>query len=83
LSYSLQKQKIINPIKDADAGYTIEPDNIDQLEQTILTIYSLPQDKRNDIGRKIRKYAEENYSIAVLTDKLETILENELEKHYA
>ena len=72
-----------NPIKDADAGYTIEPDNLEQLEQTILIIYNLQQDERNDIGKKIRKYAEENYSISVLTDKLETLLKDEMEKYHA
>lgn len=72
-----------NPIRDADAGYTIEPDNLEQLEQTILTIYNLQQNERNDIGKKIRKYAEENYSISVLTDKLETLLKDEMEKYHA
>ena len=72
-----------NPIKDADAGYTIEPDDLKQLEQTILDIYSLQQDERNNIGKKIRKYAEENYSISVLTDKLEKLLEDEMRKHNA
>lgn len=70
-----------NPIKDADAGYTIEPDDLKQLEQTILDIYNLQQDERNAIGRKIRKYAEENYSIGILTDKLEKLLENEVRKY--
>jgi len=72
-----------NPIKDADAGYTIEPDDLKQLEQTILAIYDLQQDERNDIGEKIRKYAEENYSISVLTDKLEKLLKDEMRKYNA
>ncbi len=72
-----------NPIKDADAGYTIEPDNLEQLEQTILDIYYLQQEERNTIGEKIRSYAEENYSISVLTDKLKKLLEDEVKKHNA
>ena len=72
-----------NPIKDADAGYTIEPDNLEQLEQTILDTYNLQQNERNNIGKKIRKYAEENYSISILTDKLEKLLENEVRKQNA
>ena len=71
-----------NPIKDANAGYSIEPDNLDQLKQTILTIYNLQQDERNNIGKKIRKYAEENYSITVLTDKLEKLLEDEMRRQH-
>lgn len=72
-----------NPIKDADAGYTIEPDDIEQLEKTILEIYALQQDERNEIGRKIRQYAEDNYSISILTDKLEKLLDDEVWKYNA
>jgi len=71
-----------NPIKDADAGYTIEPDNLKQLEQTILDIYSLQQSDRNKIGKKIRKYVEKNYSMPVLTDTLEKLLEDEMRREH-
>ncbi len=67
-----------NPIKEAGAGYTIEPDSLEQLKQTILTIYNLKQDERNNIGKKIRKYAKENYSVDILADKLENILKDEV-----
>ncbi len=72
-----------NPIKEANAGYSIEPDNLEQLEKIILDIYHLPQEKQNELGKKIRSYAEENYSISVLTDKLEKLLEDEVKKHNA
>ena len=72
-----------NPIKDANAGYTIEPDNLKQLEQTILDIYNLQQDERNNIGREIRQYTENNYSISILTDKLEKLLRDEVKKYNA
>ena len=67
-----------NPIKDAGAGYSIVPDNVEVLEKTILEIYNLSQEKRDAIGQKIRKYAEENYSIEVLVDKYEKLLEDEI-----
>ena len=70
-----------NPIQDANAGYTIAPDDIEKLEKTILDIYALAQDERNNIGKKIRQYAENNYSISILTDKLEKLLEDEVEKY--
>ena len=68
-----------NPIKDAKAGYTIEPDNAEQLVKTILEIYNLSQEERNAIGEKIRKYVEENYSINILTNKLEKILKEAID----
>ena len=67
-----------NPIKDANAGYSIIPDDVEDLEKTILEIYNLSQEKRDAIGQKIRKYAEDNYSIEILVDKFEKLLEDEM-----
>ena len=72
-----------NPIKDANAGYSIMPDDVESLEKAILEIYSISQKERNDIGVKIRKYAENNYSIEILVDKFEKLLENEIRKKNA
>jgi len=72
-----------NPIKDADAGYSIEPDTLKQLEQTIIDIYSLQQIDRNKIGKQSRVYVEKNYSMRVLTNKLEKLLEDEVRKYNA
>lgn len=69
-----------NPIKEADAGYSIEPDNIKVLKETILDIYNLESGKRDEIGLKIREYAIKNYSINVLVDRLETCLREEFTK---
>lgn len=67
-----------NPIKDANAGYSIAPNDVETLEKTILEIYNLSQEKRDEIGQKIRKYAEDNYSIEILVDKFEKLLEDEI-----
>ncbi|MGE4419945.1 MAG: glycosyltransferase family 4 protein [Sulfurimonas sp.] len=72
-----------NPIKDANAGYSIAPDDVEQLEKTILEIYNLTDEERIKIGEKIRAYAEENYSIEILTHKLEKLLKEEIKKFNA
>jgi len=72
-----------NPISDASAGYTIRPNDLGELEKTILEVYNLSQKERNDIGKRIRKYAEENYSTEILVDKFERLLENEIKKKNA
>lgn len=72
-----------NPIKEANAGYTVLPDNVDELEKAVLEIYKLSQSKRNEIGYKVRKYVENNYAIKVLADKFETLLEEEISKKNA
>lgn len=70
-----------NPINEANAGYSILPDNPDELERTIIEIYNLSQEKRNELGLKIRNHVEENYSIEVLVDKFEMVLVNEINKY--
>lgn len=72
-----------NPIKDANAGYSIAPDDVDILEKTILEAYNLSQDERNIIGKNIRRYVEDNYSIEVLVDKFEKLLESEIRNNNA
>ncbi|WP_417334495.1 glycosyltransferase family 4 protein [Halarcobacter sp.] len=72
-----------NPIKDANAGYSIAPDDVDILEKTILEAYNLPQDERSIIGKNIRRYVEDNYSIEVLVDKFEKLLESEIRNNNA
>jgi glycosyltransferase involved in cell wall biosynthesis len=72
-----------NPIKDANAGYSIAPDDVEDLQKTILEIYNLSQEKRDKIGQKIRKYAEDNYSIEILVDKFEKLLVDEIRKKNA
>lgn len=69
-----------NPIKDANEGYTIEPDSVEILRDTILKIYNLPFEERVNIGKNIRKYAVKHYSINTLTDKLEQCLHEQFTK---
>lgn len=70
-----------NPIKDANAGYTIIPDNVDLLKETILNVYNLSNENRLKIGENIRKYAQENYSVEILVDKFEALLKEEIGKY--
>lgn len=69
-----------DPIKDANAGYSIAPDNVENLQKTILEIYNLSEEKRNAIGKKIRKFVEDNYSIEILVDEFEKLLKDEIRK---
>ncbi len=70
-----------NPVKDAGAGFTIEPDDSEALANTILKIETLSEEQRQEMGAKIRKYAEENYSIEILIDRLEKILKEEIDNY--
>ncbi len=67
-----------NPIKEANGGFTIAPDNIDALTDTIKHIVSMPHNDRAQMGKRNREYCEKFYSIKVLTDKLEKVLHDEV-----
>jgi|TARA_B100001750_G_C15513778_1_gene605499 glycosyltransferase involved in cell wall biosynthesis len=63
-----------NPVKEAGAGITIEPDNAEILASTILEFASMDPKERSEMGSKGPLYVEKNYSIAVLAAKLEEVL---------
>jgi glycosyltransferase involved in cell wall biosynthesis len=63
-----------NPVKDAGAGITIEPENPEVLASTIVKFYSMAPIDRAKMGSKGPAYVEKNYSIAVLAAKLEEVL---------
>lgn len=71
-----------NLIKDADAGYTILPNDINALKVAILEIYNLSNSERNTIGMKLREYAIENYSIEGLVNKMESLLKELLRRDH-
>jgi glycosyltransferase involved in cell wall biosynthesis len=71
-----------NPLEEANTGFTIAPDDAQALKRAILHAYHLSREERDNIGEKTRAYVEEHYSIKVLTDKLETLLKEEVERYH-
>lgn len=69
-----------NPIKEANAGFSTDPDDIEALKNTILEIYALPHEERVMIGEKIRHFVEKHYAIEHLVDKFEDLLVQEIER---
>jgi len=59
-----------NPVKDAKAGLTVEPENAQALSKTIKKMASLSFKKRLKMANNARKYAEKYHNIEVLADKL-------------
>lgn len=72
-----------NPVKDANAGFTVLPDDAEALKNTLIKVYRMSQAERNRIGKQSRAYVKKYYTIEVLTDKLESVLQKELEEQYA
>ncbi len=67
-----------NPIKEANGGFTIAPDEVDELVATIKQIISMTHEQRTQMGRRNREYCEKFYSTKVLVDKLEKVLQDEV-----
>lgn len=63
-----------DPIKEANAGLSITPENPEQLAKAIIHMAMLTPEERQEIGQNARKYAEAHYNLSPLVDKLESKL---------
>ena len=63
-----------NPVKDAQAGLTVEPDNPEALANAMLELASTPATERWEMGLRGRHYIEENHDFAKLAVRLEQVL---------
>jgi glycosyltransferase involved in cell wall biosynthesis len=63
-----------NPIRDAAAGICVPADRPAEIADAILTLYNMPAEDREAVGKRGFDFVEKNYSIPVLTDKLEGLL---------
>lgn len=62
------------PVKDAGAGYEIEPHNPEVLAQTIMRLYLASPEERKLMGESGRQEALENYEYQKLARKLAEVL---------
>lgn len=68
-------QAFNNPVKEADCGITVPPRNPQALAEAIITLYKMPQESREDMGRRGQKYVAENHDISILGSRLEHAIE--------
>ncbi|MCX7972019.1 MAG: glycosyltransferase family 4 protein [bacterium] len=64
-----------NIIEEAQAGITVKERSVEKIIEAIGKIISLPEDERRKMGENARKYVEERYSIKVLADNLEKVIQ--------
>lgn len=67
-----------NPVKEAGAGLTVEPENAESLAEGIKRFCSLPIEVRTAMGQKGFFYVREKHQFSVIAEKMEKILENVL-----
>jgi glycosyltransferase involved in cell wall biosynthesis len=70
-----------NPVADANAGITFEPENPEALVRAVETLLTLTATERQDMGLRGRKYVEENHSFTKLADRLEGVLQEVVMNH--
>lgn len=61
-------------IEDANAGISVEAENVDKIKEAVLTLYRMTKEKREVLGKNGRKYVEENYDTKILSKKIEKII---------
>ena len=66
-------------VKEANAGISVEAENIEKIKKAILSLYNMSRDKREVLGKNGIKYVKENYDIKILSKKIEKIILNLLE----
>jgi glycosyltransferase involved in cell wall biosynthesis len=66
-----------NLIKTADAGAVVTSYRAEEITDVIENFSRMPQEKRDLYGQNGFEYLQKNYTIEVLSDKLEKILEVE------
>ena len=66
-------------VKEADAGISVEAENIERIKGAVLSLYNMSKEEREILGKNGRKYVEENYDTKVLSKKIEKIILNLLE----
>lgn len=60
-----------NPVSDADAGKVVPPEDSVAMAAAIRAFASMPQEQRQEIGTRGRRFAEANYDMKKLVDRLE------------
>jgi glycosyltransferase involved in cell wall biosynthesis len=61
-----------DPVKEADAGISIPPEDPEAMAQAILKLVAMSPEDRIRMGKNARGYAERNYDTRILAAKLES-----------
>lgn len=66
-------------IKEADCGFCVEAENVNELSNAILKFYELSKEKKKEMAKNARKYYENNFEEQLFINKLTTILKGRKE----
>jgi len=69
-----------NPVREAEGGLTILPEDSQALADAILEIFNMERAERDKMGQNSYDYAEKNHAIPILVDKFEETLNREINR---
>ncbi len=72
-----------NPLHEAEAGFTVPPDDPKALADALVKLSQLPATERWAMGMRGHHYVEEHYSFAKLAERLENVLTEAVTRHHA
>jgi glycosyltransferase involved in cell wall biosynthesis len=64
-----------NPVKDAQAGITLPPEDPAEIAIAVASLAALPASERWSMGLRGRRYVEEHHDFGRLGDRLERVLQ--------
>lgn len=62
-----------NPVKEADAGIIVPPENPQALSEAIIRLYEMSPEERFNMGQRGISHVRENYGFEKLTDQFENL----------
>jgi len=70
-----------NPIKMADAGITVAPDDVDAIVNAVRTVYNATKETQKTMGSNGRTYVERHFSMPVISSHFESALLKAQDNH--
>ncbi len=59
-----------NPVEEANAGFSVEPENAEEIKKAIFKAFQMPREDLESLGRNGYEYGLENHSFEKLTERL-------------
>jgi glycosyltransferase involved in cell wall biosynthesis len=71
-----------NPVKDADAGFTVPPEDPTALAEAIAVLVATPAERRNEMGRNARCYVLKMHDYRNLASRLADLLNETIDQYH-
>ena len=68
-----------DPVKDSNAGFSIPPENPEAMADVLQKFLELNPSERIELGKRARHYAEREFDVKKLADRMETLLKEAID----